>query len=51
MTTTRLPLEGLDGLLGLVAPDDHGVERRLLLPPPADGHPEHRPGDAAVGVP
>src|SRR4029453_2172494 len=32
-------------------PDDHGEERRLLLPPPRDGHPEHGPGDPALGVP
>ena len=38
------------GVLGLVAPDDHGEERRLLLPPAADSHPEGRPGDAALGV-
>src|SRR5215213_9805226 len=45
-TTTRLPLaRELGGMLGLVPPHDHGEERRLLLPPPADGHPEHRPGD------
>src|SRR5829696_5188435 len=37
-------------MLGLVAPEDHGEERRLLLPPTADGHPEHGPGDAALGV-
>jgi hypothetical protein len=24
----------------VVAPDDHGEERRLLLPPAADGHPD-----------
>jgi hypothetical protein len=34
-------------MLGLVAPHDHGEERRLLLPPPGDGHPEPGPGDAA----
>src|SRR4030095_7436071 len=37
-------------MLGLVAPHDHGEERRLLLPPTADGHPEHGPGDATLGV-
>jgi hypothetical protein len=26
-------------MLGLVAPHDYGEERRLLLPPPGDGHP------------
>jgi hypothetical protein len=50
-TTTRLPLrEGPARVLGLVAPDDHGEERRLLLSSTRDGHPEHGPGDAAVGV-
>jgi hypothetical protein len=38
-------------MLGLVAPEDHGEEGRLLLPPTRDGHPEHGPGDPAVGVP
>jgi hypothetical protein len=28
-------------MLGLVAPDDDGEERRLLLPAAGDGHPEH----------
>jgi len=42
--------QGLAGVLGLVAPDDHGEERRLLLPPTADGHPEHGPGDTSLGV-
>ena len=42
--------QGLGGVLGLVAPHDHGEERRLLLPPPRDGHPEHGPGDPAFGV-
>ena len=37
-------------MLGLVAPHDHGEERRLLLPPARHGHPEHGPGDAALGV-
>src|SRR5829696_1590597 len=37
-------------MLGLVAPEDHGEERRLLLPPAADGDPQHGPGDAALGV-
>jgi hypothetical protein len=37
-------------MLGLVTPHDHGEERRLLLPPPTDGHPEHGPGDPAFGV-
>jgi hypothetical protein len=32
------------------APDDHGEERRLLLPPARHGHPEHGPGDPALGV-
>jgi hypothetical protein len=41
---------GLAGVLSLVAPDDHGEERRLLLPPTADGHPEHGSGDATLGV-
>ena len=31
-------------MLGLVSPHDHGEERRLLLPPTADGYPEHGPG-------
>jgi hypothetical protein len=38
-------------MLDLVAPDDHGEERRLLLPPPRHRHLEHRPGDPALGVP
>src|SRR5215213_4130266 len=37
-------------MLGLVAPHDHGEERRLLLPTVRHGHPEHGPGDAALGV-
>jgi hypothetical protein len=37
-------------MLGLVAPHDDGEERRLLLPPPGDGDPEHGPDDAALGV-
>jgi hypothetical protein len=37
-------------MLGLVAPDDHGEERRLLLPPARHRHPEHGPGDPALGV-
>jgi hypothetical protein len=37
-------------MLGLVAPHDHGEERRLLLPPTRHRHPEHGPGDAALGV-
>jgi hypothetical protein len=40
----------LSGVLGLVAPHDHGEERCLLISPAADGHPEHGPGDAALGV-
>src|SRR5215208_315986 len=40
----------LRGVLGLVAPYDHGEERRLLLPPARDGHPEHGPGNATLGV-
>jgi hypothetical protein len=43
------PGERLAGVLGLVAPDDHGEERRLLLPPTRDGHPEPGPGDPALG--
>jgi hypothetical protein len=39
----------LAGVLGLVAPHDHGEERRLLLPPPRDRHPEHGPGDLYAG--
>src|SRR5215217_4378888 len=38
-------------MLGLVAPHDHGEERRLLLPTARDGHPEHHPSDPALGVP
>jgi hypothetical protein len=38
-------------MLGLVAPHEHGEERRFLLPPPGDGDAEHRSGDAALGVP
>src|SRR5215207_11006514 len=45
------PAQGFGRMLGLVAPDDDGEERRLLLPPARDGHPEHGPGDAAVGMP
>jgi hypothetical protein len=37
-------------VLGLVAPHDHGEERRLLLPPTRLLHPQHRSGDAALGV-
>src|SRR5918992_2962846 len=37
-------------MLGLVAPDDHGEERRLLLPPPRHRDPEHGPGDPVLGV-
>jgi hypothetical protein len=37
--------ERLRGVLGLVAPDDHGEERRLQLPPTRHRHPEHGPGD------
>src|SRR5215211_6702418 len=37
-------------MLGLVAPHDHGEERRLLLPPPRHGHPEAGSGDPALGV-
>src|SRR5215217_2801115 len=36
-------------MLDLVPPHDHGEERCLLVPPTADGHPEHGPGDAALG--
>ena len=36
-------------LLGLAAPHDDGEERRLPLPPAADGRPEHGPGDPVVG--
>jgi hypothetical protein len=42
--------QGLRGVLGLVAPHDHGEERRLLLPTARHGHPEHGPCDAAFGV-
>jgi hypothetical protein len=38
-------------MLGLVPPHDHGEERRLLVPPTADDHPEPGPSDAALGVP
>jgi hypothetical protein len=44
------PAQRLDGMLGLVAPHDHGVERRLLLPPTRHGHPEHRPGRSRLGL-
>jgi hypothetical protein len=37
-------------MLGLVAPHDDGEERRLLLPTATDGHPEHGPGDPALGI-
>jgi hypothetical protein len=36
-------------VLGLAAPHDDGEERRLLLPPAADGDPEHGPGDPGLG--
>jgi hypothetical protein len=50
-TTTRLALgQRLGRMLGLVAPDHHGEERHLLLAPTRDGHPEHGPGDPALGV-
>jgi hypothetical protein len=42
--------QGLGRMLGLVPPHDHGEERRLLLPPPRHGHPEHGPGDPCLGV-
>jgi hypothetical protein len=45
------PAQRLGSMLGLVPPDDHGEERRLLLPAARHGHPEPGPGDAAVGVP
>jgi hypothetical protein len=56
-TTTRLPhdhdpaapRQRLGRVLGLVAPRDHGEERRLLLPPTRHRHPEHRSGDATFG--
>src|SRR5918992_5751028 len=38
-------------MLGLVPPDDHGEERRLLLPAARHRHPEHRSGDPTLGVP
>jgi hypothetical protein len=38
-------------MLGLVPQDDHGEQRRLLLPPARHRHPEHRPGDPCLGVP
>ena len=37
-------------MLGLVAPHDHGEERRLLLPPTRHRHPEHSPSDPTIGV-
>ena len=40
----------LGGMLGLVAPHDHGEERRLLLPTARHRHPEHGPCNAALGV-
>ena len=49
-STTALDNQRLAGMLGLAAPDDHGEERRLLLPPARHGHSEHGPGDAALGV-
>jgi hypothetical protein len=42
--------QGLGDMLGLVPPHDHGEERRLLVPPIRNGHPEHGPGDPALGV-
>jgi hypothetical protein len=36
--------QGRGGVLGLVALHDHGEERRLLLPRPADRDSEHGPG-------
>jgi hypothetical protein len=44
------PAQGLRGMLGLVVPDDHGEERRLLLPPPRHRHPERRPSDPTLGI-
>jgi hypothetical protein len=41
---------GLGRVLGLVPPHDQGEERRLLLQPTRHRHPEHRPGDPALGV-
>src|SRR5215211_773120 len=41
----------LGGVLGLVAPHHDGEERRLLVLPGADGHPEDGPGDAGLVVP
>ena len=35
--------QGLGHMLGLVPPHDHGEERRLLLPRPADRDSEHGP--------
>jgi hypothetical protein len=40
----------LRGMLGLVAPHDHGDEGRLLLPPAAHRDSEHGPGDPGLGV-
>jgi hypothetical protein len=37
-------------MLGLVAPDDHGEERRLLLRPTRHGHPGHGPSDPQAWV-
>jgi len=45
LLASRLP-----GVLGLVPPDDHGEERRLLVPSARHRHPEDGPGDAALGV-
>src|SRR5215207_5850124 len=45
------PAQRLGHMLGLIAPDDHGEERRLLLPAPRHRDPEHGPSDAALGVP
>jgi hypothetical protein len=45
------PAQRMGGMLGLVPPDDHGEERRFLLPPTRHGHPEHGPGDPTLGVP
>jgi hypothetical protein len=40
----------LQAYSGLVAPHDHGEERRLLLPAAAHRDSEHGPGDPGLGV-
>ena len=47
---TAAPAQRLDGMLGLVAPHDHGVERRLLLRRPDAATQSTAPGAPALGL-